>query len=84
MDKRWVLAAALVATLVVPAIAVAHEGHPHKVLGTVESVQGNHVQVKGTDGKVITIMLDSKTAITRGKGKVDAAALKTGDRVSVE
>ena len=29
-------------------------------------------------------MLDGKTAITRGKAKVDATALKVGERVSVE
>jgi hypothetical protein len=29
-------------------------------------------------------MLDTKTAVTRGKEKLDAAALKIGERVSVE
>jgi hypothetical protein len=30
------------------------------------------------------VMLDKKTAVTRGKEKLDATALNVGDRVSVE
>lgn len=80
------LIAAVIATsaLGLPVSALAHEGHTHKVMGTVAAVQGGHVEVKGTDGKVVLIMLDDKTAITRGKTKVEATALKVGDRVSVD
>ena len=78
------LAAAAVLTLALVAPVLAHEGHTHKVLGTVASVQANQIEVKGTDGKVLTILLDAKTAITRGKDKLDAAALKVGERVSVD
>ena len=78
------LAAAAVLTLALVAPVLAHEGHTHKVLGTVASVQVNQIEVKGTDGKVLTIVLDAKTAITRGKDKLDAAALKVGERVSVD
>ena len=72
----------LIFALAVP--AMAHEGHVHKVLGTVASVQPTQIDVKSTDGKVVTIVLDAKTAITRGKDKLDAAALKVGERVSVD
>ena len=48
------------------------------------SVQGNQVEVKTTDGKVVTVVFDAKTAVTRGKTKLDAAALKVGERVSVD
>lgn len=78
------LAAAAVLTLALVAPVMAHEGHTHKVLGTVASVQAHQIEVKGTDGKVLTIVLDAKTAITRGKDKLDAAALKVGERVSVD
>jgi hypothetical protein len=84
MQKKWIVAVALVAALAVPAMLRAHEGHAHKLLGTVASVQGTHVEVKTTDGKVVMVMLDPKTAITRGKAKLDAAALKVGERVSVD
>jgi hypothetical protein len=72
------------AVLVLPAAARAHEGHLHKALGTIVSIQDAHVGIKTNDGKAITLMLDKKTAITRGKEKLDATALKVGDRVSVE
>jgi len=78
------LVAAVVITLALVAPVRAHEGHTHKVLGTVASVQANQIEVKGTDGKVLSIVLDAKTAITRGKDKLDAAALKVGERVSVD
>ena len=81
---RMKFAAAVVVTLALVAAARAHEGHTHKVLGTVASVQANQIEVKGTDGKVLTIVVDAKTAITRGKDKLDAAALKVGERVSVD
>jgi hypothetical protein len=84
MQKKSIVAVALAGALVIPAVARAHGGHAHKVMGTVSSVEGNHVMVKTTDGKTVMVMLDSKTAITRGKMKLDATALKAGERVVVE
>jgi hypothetical protein len=84
MNKNWIAAIALAAVLVVPAVARAHEGHAHKVMGTVSSVDGNNVMVKTADGKTVMVMLDSKTAITRGNTKLDATAVKVGDRVVAE
>jgi|SRR5687767_7988218 len=82
MNMRPVAAVVITLAFVTPALA--HEGHVHKVLGTVASVQASQIEVKATDGKVLTIVFDAKTAITRGKEKVDAAALKVGERVSVD
>jgi hypothetical protein len=84
MNKNWIVAIALAGVLVVPAVARAHEGHAHKVMGTVSSVDGNNVTVKTSDGKTVMVMLDKKTAVTRGKTKLDAAAVKVGDRVVAE
>jgi len=84
MQKKWIVAMVLAATLVLPVVARAHEGHTHKALGTVSSIDGQHVVVKTTDGKTVTVMLDKETTITRGKEKLDAAALKVGERVSVD
>jgi hypothetical protein len=74
----------LATVLLLPVAARAHEGHMHKVLGTVSSVQGQHVMIKTTDGKDVMVMLDNKTQVTRGKDKLDASALKAGERVSVD
>lgn len=82
--KNWIVAAVVMTALAIPAIGRAHEGHLHKVLGTIASVQGDHVEIKTNDGKSITVMLDKKTQVTRGKETLNATALKVGDRASVE
>lgn len=82
--RNWMAALVATATLACPAVGLAHEGHMHKALGTIASVQGEHVEIKTNDGKAITVMLDKKTTVTRGKEKLDATALKVGERVSVE
>jgi hypothetical protein len=83
--KKWIVAAALLAAAVVaPRLARAHEGHAHKVLGTVSSIDGTNLMVKTTDGKTVMVMMDAKTKITQGKTKLDAKALKVGDRVVAE
>lgn len=84
MNRTLIAALVLAAALVVPCVARAHGGHLHKVMGTVSSVDGKHVTVKTTDGKTVMVMLDSKTTVTRGKTKLDATAVKIGERVVAE
>ena len=82
--KNWMRVAMVVLALTAPSVASAHEGHMHKALGTVSSIDGPHVVVKTTDGKTITVMLDKTTKITRGNDQVDSSALKVGGRLSVD
>ena len=82
--KQLVIAAIVCTALLIPTIVRAHEGHMHKALGTVSSINGAHVVVKTTDGKSLTVMLDKDTTVTRGKDKLDASALKVGERLSVD
>jgi hypothetical protein len=84
MTRQWLLGVALAAALLTPAVARAHGGHVHKVMGTVSSVDGNHVMVKTKDGKDVMVMLDAKTKITQGKTTVDATALTVGTRIVAE
>jgi hypothetical protein len=84
MSTKWVIGVALVAALAIPAAGWAHGGHTHKVMGTVSAVTASQVEVKGTDGKLVVIVLNARTAITRGKTKLDVAALKAGERVSID
>jgi hypothetical protein len=84
MLKKSIIALALAGALVIPAIARAHEGHTHKVMGTVSSIDGKNVTVKTTDGKTVTVVLGAKTKITRGKKTVEATVLKVGDRLVAE
>ena len=82
--KQWMMVVTMCAMLVAPAVVRAHEGHMHKALGTVASVDGPHVALNTTDGKKLTIMLDKGTTVTRGKEKADASAIKVGERISVD
>jgi len=84
MQKNWMVWACLTAALVLPTVARAHEGHVHNALGTISSVQSEQVALTTRDGKTLTVVLNKKTAVTRGKDKLDASALKVGERVSVD
>lgn len=83
MSRRFVIGAALVAALAVPAYVRAHEGHAHKVMGTVAMRHENHLEVKATDGKTSTITLNEKTKILRGKTRVKVDEIKPGERVVI-
>ena len=82
--KQWMTVLMVCSALLVPAVARAHEGHMHNALGTVASIELPHVNLKTTDGKTLMVMLDKETTVTRGKTKVEASALKVGERVSVD
>jgi hypothetical protein len=81
--KNWMLIA-MVFAVMAPSVVSAHEGHIHKALGTVSSIDGPHMVLKTTAGKAMTVMLDKTTKITRGSDQVDSSALKVGGRVSVD
>ena len=80
--KKWMIGVAvLAAALLAPRVSRAHEGHAHKVMGTVSSIDGSNLMVKTTDGKTVMVMLDAMTKITQGKTKLERGAIKVGDRV---
>ena len=80
--KKWIVAVAVLgAALLAPRYARAHEGHDHTVMGTIASIDGTNLMVKTADGKQTMVMMDAKTKITQGATKLDAKALKVGDRV---
>ncbi|MEP7117841.1 MAG: hypothetical protein ABI880_09675 [Acidobacteriota bacterium] len=80
--RAFVLALALVAATFSPAFA--HEGHDHKLTGTLTEVSAGKIVVKEVkDGAIATVTLSTATRITRGKTALKAADLKVGDRVVV-
>jgi len=83
MTRRFVAAVALASALLLPRFARAHEGHAHKVMGTVSSRQEGQLQVKSTDGKSAEVTLNEKTKILRGKTMVGLEDIKAGERVVV-
>ena len=79
--KRMALAVALVCAMA-PFVS-AHEGHDHKIMGTIAAISDTSVEVKATDGKLSTVTLNDRTKILRGTTALKVADLKTGDRVVV-
>ena len=83
MNRLWMAVAALVAALGAPSVTSAHEGHPHRFLGTLSAVHGNQLEVKTTDGKTAVFILDEKSVIQQGRAKADAKELKVGERIVI-
>jgi len=74
--------AAMFALAFAPLVA-AHEGHDHKIMGTVAAVHDTSVDVKAADGKTSTITLNDKTKILRGTTAMKMADIKEGTRVVI-
>lgn len=83
MNRTWISGVALIVALVLPSVVLAHEGHPHRFMGTVSAVQDWQIEVKTTDGKILTFALDAKTIYRQGKTPVIGKAPKAGERVVV-
>ena len=64
-------------------LAFGHEGHPHKVLGTVTMAASDHVMLKDKDGKDVTVYLTKDTKVLRTKKAMKVDDIKTGMRVVV-
>ena len=63
--------------------AYAHEGHDHKIMGTVAAIHENRLEVKGTDGKPSTMTVDAKTKVLRGTSAVRLGDIRIGERIVV-
>ena len=72
-----------VVAVAISAAAWAHEGHAHKVMGTVTMAAVDRVMIKTTDGKDETITVNAKTKVVRGKTAIKTADIKPGTRVVV-
>lgn len=84
MFRRLFTTIAVALALSIPAVSWAHGGHTHKVMGTVTAVTDKQIEVKTTDGKTVALAVDAKTAYRQGKVKVDAKAVKVGERIVVD
>ena len=84
MRKLIAFAASL--AFVAAAAVQAHEGHTHKMMGTVKAVHAdmNHVELTATNGKTSEFYVNSDTKYVKGSGVTSLADLKPGTRVVVE
>ena len=65
------------------AFAASAFGHEHKVMGTATMVGSDHVMMKTTDGKDVTVNVTKNTKITKGKETVKLDSIKEGTRLVV-
>lgn len=77
------LLTAVVLALVATWPVLAHEGHDHKVMGTVSMIHESHLEVTDADGKSVLVNLNEKTKILRGKTAAKAVDIASGERVVV-
>ena len=84
MTRRLASLLLAVALLAPASIApvFAHQGHEHKVMGTVTMAAADHVMLKDKDGKDVTVKVakDTKVKATPALGVAD---IKVGTRVVV-
>ncbi len=82
--KRIAASLVFVAALTVPALLLAHEGHTHQVMGTVNAITATNIDVKDSTGKIVSCQLTSDTKYRREETNVTAADIMVGERVVVE
>ena len=61
---------------------LAHEGHEHKVMGTVTMARADHIMLKDKDGKDVTIKVTKDTKL-KAQPAVRVDEIKSGTRVVV-
>jgi hypothetical protein len=82
--RRFAVAMVAVAVLTVGlgVQPMAHEGHTHKVMGTVTMAMADHVMVKDKDSKEVTIKVTKATKV-KAKPATKVEEIKPGTRVVV-
>ena len=81
--KRWIVAVVIALMGAPVGISLAHEGHEHRIMGTVSMRHEFHLGVKATDGKTTVLTLTDKTKVRRGDATVTLDSIKEGERVVV-
>ena len=62
----------------------AHDGHVHRIMGTVTARDAKHIEVKTPSGENLSIAITPKTRATRDKRKVPLSEVQVGRRVVVD
>jgi hypothetical protein len=73
----------LFAVLLTASVLVrAHEGHDHKIMGTITMAAADHLMLKDTEGKDVTIKVTPDTKV-KSKPAMKVEEIKPGTRVVV-
>ena len=81
MKKFLTIASFVVASAAIAATATAHEGHAHKVMGTVMSITAEQIEVTTADGKKEAILLTKLTVFKKDKALAAAKDVMAGMHV---
>ena len=79
MKKLMTLALFLAASTSLTAFA--HEGHAHKVMGTVVSISAEQIEVSNPEGKKEALALTKETVFKKDKAVAAAKDVAVGTRV---
>jgi hypothetical protein len=83
MFRRATLALIALCTLALASSSVrAHEGHDHKIMGTITMAAADHVMLKDTDGKDVTVQVTKDTRV-KSKPAMKVEEIKVGTRVVI-
>jgi hypothetical protein len=84
MSKRLAMMLLAIAVLVVGSgvRSFAHEGHEHKVMGTVTMAAADHVMLKDKDGKDVMVKVTKDTKV-KAKPAVKVEDIKVGSRIVI-
>jgi hypothetical protein len=83
MIRRLLVALiALFTFTVAGAVARAHGGHDHKIMGTVAMAAADHVMLKDTNGKDVTVKVTRDTKV-KSKPALKVEEIKPGTRVVI-
>jgi hypothetical protein len=81
-SKRQIIGIVLALVVATPA-AFGHEGHEHKILGTVTMAAADHVMLQTTGGKETTVKVTADTKVTKDEQPVKIEDVKAGTRIVV-
>jgi hypothetical protein len=78
----WAFAAFVALSLAGPSVLQGHEGHDHKIMGTVTMAAADHVMLKDTAGKDVTVKVTKETKV-RSKPVMKVQEIKAGTRIVI-
>ncbi len=83
MKTERQVAGIVLALVMATGTVVGHEGHEHKILGTVTMAAADHVMLKTKEGKEVTVKVNADTKVTKSKESLKVEDLKAGSRIVV-
>ncbi len=81
--SRRTLSIALLAAVALSTVVIAHEGHHHTAMGTIEAIDEEQISLAMEGDKTGSFKLTDETTFTRGDDEVAREEATTGERAAV-